>query len=136
MGTWAVDAFGNDTSADWAWELEKAADISLVEKALDTAISANSDYLGAPEAMEALAAAEVIARLQGNWGERSSYSDPVDKWVEANAFIPTGGLIAKAHQVLELVVGPNSELNELWQESSDHEAWLASVAELKSRVQA
>ena len=63
MGTWAVDAFGNDDAADWAYGLENVKDLSLVEATLDKAIASAGEYLEAPEAAEALAAIEVIARL-------------------------------------------------------------------------
>ena len=135
MGTWAIDAFGNDTAADWAWELENAKDLSLVESVLDRALS-SEEYLDSSDAMEALAAIEVVARLQGNWGERSAYSEPVDQWVEANRFTPGAGLVSKAHRALEVIAGPRSELSELWGGSAQHEEWLASLGELKSRVRA
>jgi hypothetical protein len=136
VGTWAVDSFGNDTAADWAWNLEQAKDLSLVERTLDKAIVSEDAYLEALEAVEAIAATEVIARLQGNWGRRSPYSEPVDKWVEANKFSPSADLVRKAHRFLDRVVGSNSELDELWRESAEHSGWLASVAELRSRVHA
>lgn len=136
MGTWAVDAFGNDTAADWAWELEETDDLSFVESTLDKAIVPDDAYLEAPEAAEALAAIEVIARLQGNWGVRNAYSAHADRWVEANKFLPDGSLIGKAHRFLDRVVGPNSELEQLWRESPKHSGWLAAVAELKSRIRA
>lgn len=133
MGTWAVDSFGNDDAADWAFGLESVKDLSLVEATLDKAIAAAGEYLEAPDAAEALAAIEVIARLQGNWGERSPYSEPVDLWVGANRLVPPTDVVNKAHRVLELVLGENSELNELWQDSDEHPDWVASVADLKSR---
>jgi hypothetical protein len=34
MGAWAHDTFDNDTACDWAFDLEKAADLSLVTQAL------------------------------------------------------------------------------------------------------
>jgi hypothetical protein len=136
MGTWAVDAFGNDDAADWAYGLENVKDLSLVEATLDKAIAGAGEYLEAPEAAEALAAIEVIARLQGNWGERSPYSESADLWVEANRLVPTGEVVGKAHRVLDLVLGENSELDELWRDSDEHADWVASVAELRSRVHA
>lgn len=136
MGTWAVDSFGNDDAADWAFGLEEAKDLSLVETTLDKTIVSADEYLEAPDAAEALAAIEVIARLQGNWGTRSPYSEPADNWVEANKLVPTNTLVSKAHRVLDLILGQNSELNELWQESDEYAEWVASVVELKSRVHA
>lgn len=136
MGTWAVDSFGNDDAADWAFGLKNVKDLSLVEATLDKAIATAGEYLEAPDAAEALAAIEVIARLQGNWGERSPYSEPADIWVESNNFVPTGDIVSKAHRVLDLILGENSELQELWHESDEHSDWVASVVDLQSRVHA
>jgi hypothetical protein len=134
MGAWSVDAFGNDDACDWAYGLEEVKDLSLVEHALDVVLSSGDEYLEAPPASEALAAIEVIARLQGNWGERNSYSEIVDKWVEKTKIQPPLSLIQKALRVIERILADNSELKELWQDSDEYELWLASVQELKGRV--
>jgi Domain of unknown function (DUF4259) len=134
MGAWAADTFGNDNACDWAFDLEKSKDLSLVENTLDAVLSQGEEYIDASNASEALAAIEAIARLQGNWGERNAYSEPVDKWVEKTKFQPSARLAQKAHRVIERIVAEDSELKELWEESDDYEAWLAFVAELKSRV--
>lgn len=84
MGAWAVDAFGNDDAGDWSYELEETDDLFLIEEALNKVIETGDQYLEAPDATIALAAAEVIARLQGNWGERNSYTEAADGWVEKN----------------------------------------------------
>jgi hypothetical protein len=132
MGAWDVGSFDNDDAADWAYGLEATKDLSLVERTLDQALA--SAYLNAYAAAEVVAAIEVIARLQGHWGERSAYSEAVDSWVEANPMLPPGALVAKAHQVLDRILGADSELNALWQESDEHAAWLAAIGDLKSRV--
>lgn len=134
MGTWAVDAFGNDEACDWAYDLEKVNDLSLIEASLDDVIACGSDYIETPEATRAIAAIEVIARLQGNWGERNAYSEPADDWVQTNKLNPSKNLAQKAHLAITRILGEDSELNELWQDSDDYADWLASIAELKARV--
>ncbi len=135
MGTWLVDSFGNDDACDWADGLEEVSDLSLVEAAIDAVIAFGNEYVEAPEATEAIAAIEVIARLQGNWGERSAYSLNTDMWVEEHKLLqPSKDLVQKAHQAIARIVGENSELNELWQESDEYNVWLESITELKSRV--
>lgn len=136
MGAWAADVFGNDDACDWAFGLENANDLSLVESTLDTVLSHGTEYVEAPEASEALAAIEAIARLQGNWGERNAYTEPVDVWVEKTKLQPSAALAKKAHLVIERILAENSELKELWQESDEYEAWQGFVVELKSRVNA
>ena len=136
MGAWSADSFGNDDACDWAFELEASADLSIVETALDRVLKAGGGYLEAPEASQAIAAAEALARLQGNWGKRDSYSEAVDRWVEKVKLTPARSVIIKAHQVLERVLAEPSELLELWQESGEFEIWQASVQDLRERVKA
>ena len=134
MGTWAVDSFGNDDACDWTYELEKVNDLSPVEDALNAVINTGEEGVESSEAAEAIAAIEVIARLQGNWGNRSAYSERVDDWVETNKIQPSTSLVQKAHVVIERILAEDSELKELWQESEEYEAWLDSVADLKNRI--
>ena len=134
MGTWAVDSFGNDDACDWSYELDKVHDLSPVEDALNAVINTGEEGVESSEAAEAIAAIEVIARLQGNWGKRSAYSERVDDWVETNKIQPSTSLAQKAYIVIERILAENSELKELWQESEDYKAWLDSVADLKNRI--
>jgi len=134
MGTWAVDSFGNDDACDWIYELEKAKDLSPVEDALNAVLNSGDEGVESSEATEAIAAIEVIARLQGNWGKRSAYSERLDQWVEANKIQPSNVLAQKAHLAIECILADNSELKELWQDSDEYDDWLASVTELKNRV--
>jgi hypothetical protein len=134
MGAWSTDVFGNDTACDWAYGLEGTQDLSLVESALEVVLAAGDDYLEAPEAEEALAAGEVIARLQGNWGIRNAYSEAVDTWVEANPLTPSAGLVGKAQAAIDRILAPPSELLELWQESDELDAWRESVMDLRARL--
>jgi hypothetical protein len=116
--------------------LEGCTDLSLVEATIDRVVKSGSEYLEAPEACEAIAAIETVARLQGNWGKRSSYSEPVDNWVEAHQLKPSSTLAIKAHQALDRIVAEQSELCELWKDSEHFEEWRSSVQELRGRVNA
>jgi hypothetical protein len=134
VGTWGTTSFGNDTACDWAFGLKDTRDLSLVERTIAKVLEAGDSYLEAPEAEEALAAAEVVARLLGNWGERDAYTEPVDDWVERNPLKPSTDLVAKAVAAIDRIVSAPSELLELWQESDDLEAWRLSVLTLRARV--
>lgn len=92
------------------------------------------DYLDAADAVEALAASEVIARLQGNFGTRDAYTEPVDNWVKANRLEITPELARKAHTAIDRILGADSELAELWEESDSLDEWKGSVLELRSRI--
>ena len=135
MGCWAIDAFGNDDAIDWSYGLEECSDLSLVERALDKVLAVGNNYLEATDASEALAAIEVVARLQGNWGERNSYTETVDNWVKTTGIKTNRTVSEKSHRVIDRILAEQSELKELWQETDEFEAWRDSVQALRARVQ-
>ena len=134
MGAWSVDPFGNDDAADWAYELEEADSLSPIEEAIDAVLSSGEDYLEAPQACVAIAAIEVLARLAGRSGEKTSHTEAVDNWVASVQLKPPVELIDKAQAALARILAENSELAELWQDSDDHDAWQASMDDLQARV--
>jgi len=97
-------------------------------------LSVGDEYLEAPEASIALAAAEVLARLCGNPGEKNSYTEAADKWVESAQLKPTVELLDKAQAAIARILGENSELKELWEDSDQYDAWQASIDNLRTRV--
>jgi hypothetical protein len=136
MGSWGIDIFENDTACDWVNELEGESDLSLIESTLDEVLNVGADYLDSDPAREALAAAETIARLKGNWGNRDSSTETIDKWVEATRLIPPQALIEKALKATERVLSGPSELLELWGEGEEFTAWEESVKDLRRRLKA
>jgi hypothetical protein len=134
MGAWGVDSFGNDDAADWASGLDASRDLQLVEETLSRAMVESDEYLEAPTASEAVAAAEAVARLRGAGGERTSYSESVDQWVERVGKPPSAAVVQLAIRALDRIVAPNSELRDLWEESEDFTAWTDAVRELRDRL--
>lgn len=134
MGTWALDAFGNDYAMDWAQDLQEYKTLELVETTLDNVIDSTEEELEAPFAAEALAALEVIARLAGRAGEKDPATEEVDEWVAACKKKITPPLLDKARLAFERIVSESSELRQLWQESEHFEEWQAEVAALRLRV--
>lgn len=132
MGAWSHEPFGNDDANDWAYGLEGAEDLSLIEETLDKALDAD-EYLEAPDACEAVAAVEVLAKLLGKGTESDTYTEKVDKWVASVAVKPDAALLAKAERVLDRVLGDNSELSELWEEGGSSE-WRVSIEALRAAI--
>jgi len=135
MGAWDHTTFGNDDACDWEGDLRSHEDLSFVEETLDTVIDTGGEYLEAPESSQAIAAAEVVARLQGHFGLRNAYTESVDEWVAAHPLSVPTALARKAHAALDRILAQPSELLELWEESDDFESWRGTVTELKSRIQ-
>ena len=135
MGAWSTDSFGNDTACDWAYGLEETSDLSLVRETIERVIECgDEDCLEAPDADEAIAAVEVIARLKGNFGERDAHSETVDNWVAAHPQKPPQDLVKLAGKALDRILRPPSELLELWEESDEFDPWKKSVLDLKDRA--
>jgi Domain of unknown function (DUF4259) len=136
MGAWGTGIFDNDKACDWAYDLKETSDLSLIESALDKVLKVGAEYLDASDAEKALAAAETVARLKGNWGIRDSYTEKMDEWVETNRLIPPQALIEKALKAIERVLSGPSELLELWGEGEEFTAWEESVKDLSWRLKA
>jgi hypothetical protein len=136
MGGWGTGIFDNDTACDWAYGLKETNDLSLIESALDKVLKVGAEYLDAREAEEALAAAETVARLKGNWGIRDSYTEKMDEWVETTRLTPPQALIEKALKAIERTLSGPSELLELWGEVEGFIAWEESVKDLSRRLKA
>jgi hypothetical protein len=136
MGAWGTGVFDNDTACDWAYSLEESDDLSVVEAAVDKVLATGSGYLEAPDAEEGLAAAEVVARLQGNFGEKNSYTETVNSWVDKNKIKVPPELAKKALATIERILSEPSEIVELWTESGEVDAWKSSIESLRSRIHA
>ncbi len=133
MGTWDIGTFDNDTACDWAYELEKSSDLSVIEKSINVVFE--EDDMDADYACEALAAIDTIIRLIGKQGVINSYTEIVDHWVKRHQEISVPkALIEKAQKAISLILSENSELYELWLESEHFDAWKADVQSLANRL--
>jgi len=136
MGSWGIGSFGNDTACDWSYGLDEVDDLSYVDSTLERVLALGSDKAVSIEDGEtAIAAAEVVARLKGHWGEEDPYSETVDKWVRSHAITPPPALVSKTVAALERVLTPPSDLLAEWGEADESGAWSEAIAELKHRVQ-
>jgi len=129
-----VLAFDNDDANDWAYGLDGVSDLSLVETAFEQVEAVGSSgYLEQGVACNALAACEILARLRGRPGYTNAYTEKVDQWVAAHRIDPPAGLMARGEATIDRILGPGSELRELWEEAGDEE-WRTAVDDLRSRM--
>jgi hypothetical protein len=133
MGAWAEDAFGNDTACDWAGDFLENPSLDAVKEAIDCVIT-SEEYLDSDEACEGLVACEIVARLKGSWGEKSAYSEEIDKWVESTSTEPSVELVTAAEKAIVRILGEASELQELWGEDGKNEKWHSGMNRLLERV--
>ena len=135
MGAWDHTTFGNDDACDWGGNLQSYEDLSFVEETFDKVMDSGDEYLEAPDSSQAIAAAEVVARLQGHFGIRNAYTESVDEWVAAHSVTVPAALAQKAHDALDRILTQPSELLELWEESELFQSWRDTITDLKGRIQ-
>lgn len=128
-GTWDAGIFDSDAALDWLRELEEKERDSL-EDALET----DADTpLRKAEGERVLAASEMVVALDG----RPSPDLPEEavEWTEESDIDP-GLFRERALRGIDLVLGPKSELHDLWSEAgSGYDAWRRGVLQLRGRVE-
>lgn len=130
MGAWGSGYFENDDALDWISHLEESEGTTALEDALSAIPLDDSEDVEAPECSMAIAAAEVVAALS----KRPSASLPkeIKKWLKGKP-VPNESLRKLARDAIDRIAR-SSELQELWAESSDAEAWSASLRDLQRRL--
>ena len=134
MGAWSHESFGNDEACDWLADLREGSDLRPAEAAFDEVLTVGGGNLEARQAVEAIAAAEVLARILGRFGVRDAYSERIDAWVTQVRLKPSPDLISKARRALDRVLVVPSELMELWEEDGEPSDWRAAVNDLRGRI--
>jgi hypothetical protein len=131
MGAWGPGVFENDDASDWVWELEDDTDGTVLADALSIVTTAPvSEFIEAPDASNALAAAEIVASARGS--RAADLPTEAVVWLDAHSAVVDEKLVAKARTAVERIAA-DSELKELWDES-DSTAWSTVVAALAARL--
>jgi hypothetical protein len=134
MGAWGHQVFENDGAMDFAGTVVDGAGVTVLQDAFDQVIGIGDDFLDSSVAEEALMAAEIVARLNGKPGPQSSYFKNVDAWISRQSQKPAPALIDKARHAVKRILGENSEIVELWQDSDQFELWRAGIENLQARL--
>ncbi len=130
MGAWGHGSFENDDAADFIADLVEMNDPSLIDEALQRVLDARADYVVAPDASCALAAAEVVAALNGSAAQ--DLPDELREWIEGKDR-PTPEQVARAREVVAQVRS-DSELRDLVEEAESLGDWEPLVADLQRRL--
>ena len=131
MGAWSHNSFDNDDALDWAADLKDSKGTEALVDALESVTGNAEDYIEAPESSIAIAAAEVVAAMNGKGA--GSLPPEVNEWLKGQS-VAGPALTAKARSAVDAVLS-NSELKELWEENEDDfPRWTALLNDLKSRL--
>lgn len=134
MGAWGTGIFENDSACGFAEKIARQDGLGPLEQALDKVLASGSDVLAAPLASEALAAADIVARLNRQSGSKTGFTAEIDAWVEQHALVPTDELLDKARRSIARILTEPSELLELWLEGGEFDAWKQEVEGLSTRL--
>ena len=131
MGAWGTGPFANDDAADWAYELEDAADLGPVRQALAATLDTDG-WLEVPEAAIATAAAAVVA---GSFdGAVAGLPEEVADWLDDHPDAAGPQDARLAVDALQRVISEDSELLRLWADSPEGPAWAREVDALHARL--
>lgn len=127
MTAWGTGPFDNDDAVDFAAaldDLDPEDRPAAIREALAEAAEAD-DYLDRDAGNAAVAAAALIAAQQPD-------GEPVDSAHGPKQALPElpEEWCALAVQALTRVLADDSELNELWSDSPDGDAWFTTIAQL------
>jgi hypothetical protein len=135
MGTWDTGSFDNDAASDYVAEIIDGSDLTTLEATCDRILSAGDNDVEAPDAQEALAAAEIIARLAGHSGRATEFDEDIDEWIKRSKLSsPDIGLVEKGRRCVTRILREPSELLELWKESEEFDSWKSLVIDLGNRL--
>ncbi|WP_034384431.1 DUF4259 domain-containing protein [Deinococcus sp. YIM 77859] len=128
MNVWGTGSFENEVGAAFAQEVVEDGAFALAE-AFDVALDPDTDFLAAEEGHRVLAAAEILAAALT--GEMAGITNaPLRTWLASVNPAELQPLRELARAAVTRVLGPDSELPDLWANREDAEAWQAEVERL------
>lgn len=133
-GAWDVGPFDNDDALDWVWELTDSDDLSALDRAFEQVLR-SPEYVEAPTASIAIAAAEVLAAVRGQPAD--GLPDEVVDWVQGHRLKADERLATRASKAIERIMDDDiSELAQLWADSPElASAWRSGLKDLLGRLQ-
>ena len=139
MGAWGEGAFDNDGAADWSLEFRNAdlaAGLRLITDALSAVAEADAAaYLDANDGERAVAAAELVALINGQPIDESPYNQTARQWIVRVHPSSDRSLTNLARQTVARVTGQTSELAELWDETGSA-SWRSAMSGLRDKLDA
>lgn len=132
MNIWGSGPFANESAAAFVQEVV-ADGVPALQEAFEVVLDPDLDFVEAEEGQRALAAAAVLAAALG--GDTSDVIDAgLRVWLAGAAPADLAPLRPLATEALGRVLGPQSELPELWEDGDDAEAWYADTERLRAAL--
>jgi hypothetical protein len=136
MGAWGVEPFENDGAGDFAAELgaDHLESPDFLRESLEQLTA--EDYLEVDAGQAIVACAAIIACMGGM--DATGLPPRVRAWLDHHRGYDPGRLVPLALDALAQVTADaeRSEIYDLWQETSDFAAWLATVQKIRLQLEA
>jgi hypothetical protein len=129
MPGWGTGNFENEDAQAFLAALATKQPIELKEI---LAHAEQEDYLTAPDASAAVAAAEVVASAKGSPSDAAPKE--IQDWISNIEGAPSDEMIELAHRAVNKI-RMNSELKDLWLQAEGLNEWSASLRDLEERLQ-
>ncbi len=133
MGAWGHTNFDNDDALDFlnGFREEPTADTLLKALAPILETAEEEEYIEAPDASAALAAAEIVAALVGR--PSPTLPDEIPALLENLLKEKVANIQKVAHKAVKQIL-KESELQELWAEGGEPNEWQAVQRDLLIRL--
>jgi hypothetical protein len=130
MGAWGANSFQNDDAMDWLGDLEHEG-MKAITAAFQAVPLDQADDVEAPEASAAIAAAEIVAALDGK--PSKTLLPWAAEWIKGKSK-PSRDSVQMARLIVDRIIAA-SELRDLWEESESHFGeWNKHVEDLQNRL--
>ena len=129
MKIWGTGPFENEVGAAFAQEVVQDGEVALAE-AFDVALDPDTEFLAAEEGWRAVAAACVLDAVL-NTNTAGLTDAGLRAWVGAAQASVLAPLREGAHAALARVLGPDSELPDLWEDGGDAAQWREAVERVR-----
>jgi hypothetical protein len=134
MREWRIGILDNEVACQLAVELENSDDLALIEDTFKRVLTIEDTWLDEADCEAGLAAAEVIARIQGNYGERNPCTTFIDNWIARNNIEVSSRLAKMAVSVVNRILSERSSLIATWEVIGLFDDWKRDIENLRSRI--
>ncbi len=132
MGTWGLGTFDDDIACDWLEDLHDSDPIAFFTECLDLS---GLDFLEFLACVGVVCTAEIFHGLL--IGPRDGLPHEAHQWISDHRNLSVSPLVPAAIRGLRCVMGPDSEMHQLWEDNEDlYRDWFTQISELLTRLEA
>jgi hypothetical protein len=133
MGAWGPGTFEDDVANDWLEDLCDSDPLAFFRECLD--LDGQTDYVEYVACVGVICSAEMIHGLVH--GPRDGLPEAALGWLRENQTLSVGSLLPHAIEGMQRVLGPHSEMREMWEDEAEIcPLWTATADDLLMRLSA